>query len=354
MATADTLKRPISGSDIDLLTAGGAVRADAHPGGLPLMVYARDPKLATDQEAFFQWFRGNKELFDRLASIYGALFFRGFPLTTTADFQNAIAHYPTGGLTYAGGGAPRHQLAERVFEATYAPKEWYLIPHQEMAYMANYPRMISFFCQTAPSAGGETLLLDFREMESLVPRRMWDRVKECGVQYVRNFRNPEIKVSPTREVVHKSWTTSFNTNDPDEAVKTAHSINLECKWEPTDGSLTTWYTTRGFTEHPMTGETVWFNHIGAQSLNRRILGPERWHAIVEERAEGSFLPNNTRYGDGGEIDPDDLEEIYRIFEVLGQAIRWREGDFTLVDNIFTAHGRTPYDGVRGVQVALLK
>jgi alpha-ketoglutarate-dependent taurine dioxygenase len=329
------------------------VRADAHPSGLPLLVSARDPKLSAEFDVFVQWFQNNKELFDRLVASHGAILFRGFPVKTTADFQKAIAHYPTGGLTYAGGGAPRKQLSERVFEATQAHKEWYLIPHQEMAYLANYPRLISFFCRKAPWAGGETILLDFREMEHLLPRRMWDRVKTGGVRYVRNFRNPEIQVSDARQLVHKAWTVSFETTDKDVAEQKCREIGLNYKWEESDGSLTTWFTTRGFTEHPLTGETVWFNHIGAQSLNRRILGPERWRAIVEERAPGSYLPNTTLYGDGGEIDPDDLEEVYGIFDVLAQAIRYREGDLTLVDNVFTAHGRNPYEGERDVQVALL-
>lgn len=353
MATVEALSRLAKPSDLQQLTAGGAVRADAHPGGLPLLVYARAPTLATDFTACVAWLRENKDLFDRLVAAHGAILFRGFPLKTTDDFQNAIAHYPTGGLTYAGGGAPRKQLATRVFEATHADKDWYLIPHQEMAYLPNYPRLISFFCGKAPWAGGETILLDFRQMEHLLPQRLWDRVKATGVRYVRNFRNAEIPVSEARETVHKAWTVSFDTTDKDVAEQKCRDLGLEYKWEESDGSLTTWVTMRGFTEHPLTGETVWFNHIGAQSLNPRILGPTRWRAIVEERAPGSYLPNTTRYGDGADIDPEDLDEVYRVFDVLAQAIRYQEGDFSLVDNVYTAHGRNPYEGVRDVQVSLL-
>ena len=351
MAAAALERWSDSGAVLKELADDG-VTLYVHPGGLPLLVQARDPQLAENPDSFVRWFAGRKEIFDRLAAIHGAIRFRGFPLRTTADFQRVIHHYPSGNLTYVAGGAPRSEIAERVFEATQAGKELYLIPHQEMAYLPNFPRMICFFSRKSAWAGGETFLLDFRELEHRLPRRLWDKVKACGVRYERNFRSPDGEVSPLRARHHKSWPAAFGSNDPKVAEAACRAVGLDPVWQA-DGSLSTYYTAPGFIDHPLTGQNVWFNHIGAQSMSKRILGPERWRAMVEERPPGSFVPNTTLYGDGSEIDQEDLDQLYSIFEALSQALRWQDGDLLLIDNIMTAHGRNPYEGERDLQVALL-
>jgi hypothetical protein len=324
------------------------VRVDIHPGGTPAIVRPRDSRLSENLDEFVEWFTARKALFDQAAAVHGALFFREFPLKNTADFQRVISHYPTNGLTYAGGGAPRDQLSERVFEATKARKEYLLILHQEMAYLKNFPRMISFFCQKAPAAGGETTLADFRLLKDRLPRRLWENVEAKGVCCLRNFRDPTRPTSQLHGLMHKTWAASFNTDDPAQAEAAARSMGLEVEWKD-DGSLQTSLVLSGFTEHTLTGETVWFNHIGSENQNRKVLGPERWAAIHESK----YMYNTVVYGDGSPIDPDDLQAVYDTFDGLTVGIPWEDGDFTLIDNINTAHGRYPYEGERDVQVTLL-
>jgi hypothetical protein len=343
-----------SGRTFDLLelTRDGCVRADVRPGGVPLVVRPRDPKLSQDQEKFFSWFAENKVLFDDVAAVHGAIMFRGFPLRDTPDFQRAVEHYPVGSQAYIGGSVYRGQLAERVFEATQARKEYPLIPHQEMAYLPRSPRMIAFFCKKAAWAGGETFLCDFRQMEHRLPRRLWDKVKACGVRYERNFRSPDSTVSPLRALLHKDWPAAFGSSDPKRAEEACRSVGLEPVWEQ-DGSLTTVYTASGFANHPITEQTVWFNHIGPQSYYRGALGADRWRALVEDNPPGMRRPNNTLYGDGSELDEEDLAGVFLAFDALAQTYRWEDGDLLLIDNILTAHGRNPYEGERDVQVSLL-
>ena len=95
-----------------------------HPGGLPALIRPRDSRLADDVDAFMDWFREHKAVFDQLACVHGALLFRGFPINGTPDFQRAIDHYPTNDMTYVGGAAPRAQIAGRVMESTQSPKHW--------------------------------------------------------------------------------------------------------------------------------------------------------------------------------------------------------------------------------------
>lgn len=328
----------------------GQVRIDVHPGGVPAFLYPLDQRLARDVDAFIRWFSAHKADLDHLAARHGALLFRGFPLKGTEDFQRSINHYPTNDMTYIGGVAPRGQIAERVFESTRAPKEWNLVLHQEMAYLPRFPRMIAFFSKKAAWAGGETILADFRDLESRLPRRLWDQVKARGVRYERNFRAPE-DIQPWRAILHKTWMDAFGTDDPTAAEAACRSVGLQPVWQD-DGSLSTFYTSPGFMEHPLTGETVWFNHIASQTLNHRTLG-RQWAEYRDHYGDHLKGPFNPTYGDGEPFDPEDLEALYLVLDSLIQACRWQEGDLLLVDNILTAHGRSPYEGEREVQVALL-
>jgi alpha-ketoglutarate-dependent taurine dioxygenase len=352
-------RRADSGSAVSGLSGGssgqgtwsdGQIRIDVRPGGVPAFLYPLDPRLAQDFDIFVDWFSARKADLDILAAKHGALLFRGFPLKGTEDFQRSIQHYPTNDMTYIGGVAPRGQLAERVFESTRAPKEWNLILHQEMAYLPRFPRMVAFFSKTAAWAGGETILADFRDLESRLPRRLWDQVKARGVCYERNFRASE-DVQPWRAILHKTWTEAFGTDDPARAEEACRSVGLEPVWQD-DGSLSTFYTSRGFMEHPLTGQTVWFNHIASQTMNQRTLGPQ-WADYANHYGDHLKGPFNPTYGDGQPFDPEDLEALYRVLDSLIQACRWQAGDLLLVDNILTAHGRNPYEGQREVQVALL-
>lgn len=328
------------------------VRVDIHPGGVPAIIRARDPRLKNDLEAFVAWFAGHKATFDRLAVAHGALIFRDFPVRGTAAFARAIDHYPANDLTYVGGASQRSQIAGRVMETTNAPPHWPFQMHQEMAYLPRYPRMIAFYCNVAPPAGGETLLADIRLLKARLPARFWDEVKASGVCYARNFRAPG-EVDPVMAKMHNTWTKAFQTEDAAEAEAACRGVGLEPVWEA-DGSLTALFTAPGFAEHSLTGETVWFNHIASQTQNLRNMGAERWAAHNHFYGSGERpQPYRTTYADGGEVDPDDVEDLQLTLEAITQALRWEQGDILLIDNVLTAHGRAPFDGPRDIQVALL-
>ncbi len=331
---------------------GDEVRIDIHPGGVPAIIRARDPRLKSDLDAFVAWFAQNKSVFDRLAVAHGALLFRDFPVRGTEAFGRAIDHYPTNDLNYVGGASQRSGIAGRVMETTNAPKHWPFQMHQEMAYLPRYPRMIAFYCNVAPPAGGETLVADFRLLEHRLPRRFWDEVKTRGVRYARNFRAPG-EIDPVRAKMHNTWTAAFQTEDAASAEAACRGVGLEPRWE-SDGSLTALFTAPGFTHHSLTGQTVWFNHIASQTQNLRNKGAEQWALYNLHYGAGDKpRPYFTTYGDGGEVDPEDVEDLQLTIEAITQSLRWEQGDILLIDNVLTAHGRAPFDGVRDIQVALL-
>jgi alpha-ketoglutarate-dependent taurine dioxygenase len=329
----------------------GAVRIEPVPGGVPAIVRPLDPLLASDTDHFVGWFAASKEQLDHVAATHGALLFRGFPVSTTEDFSRAIAHYPTNDLTYIGGATPRGQLAPRIYESTTSPQQMYLAMHQEMAYLPSFPRMIAFWSHRSAWAGGETLLADFREMRRRVPQHLLEQIAARGVRYERNFRAPGDDIDPVLGQIHKPWTLAFATDDPAEAERACRSVGLEPIWRE-DGSLSTAFTAPGFVEHPITGETVWFNHVASQSADHHMFGPV-WEQLDAFYGADRPRPYRTTFGDGGAFDPADIDELYRIFESITHSLRWSDGDLLLIDNIMTAHGRNPYEGERDLQVALL-
>ncbi len=99
----------------------------------------------------------------------------------------------------------------------------------------------------------------------------------------------------------------------------------------------------------MTGESVWFNH--ATFFHVSTLEASTRDALLAEFKEED-LPNNTYYGDGSQIEPqvlDELRDAYRQELVL---FPWQQGDLLMIDNMLTAHSRTPYVGERNILVAM--
>jgi hypothetical protein len=78
---------------------------------------------------------------------------------------------------------------------------------------------------------------------------------------------------------------------------------------------------------------------GAQSLIQ-LFGADR-------------LPRQSKYGDGGEFAPEDLEEVRAAFRQHEVSFPWQPGDVLLLDNMQVAHGRRPFRGQRKVLASLL-
>ena len=71
--------------------------------------------------------------------------------------------------------------------------------------------------------------------------------------------------------------------------------------------------------------------------------------IVEDEAD---LPRNVLYGDGTAIDDATLETVRGVLEAHKISFPWQSGDVVMLDNMLTAHARTPFKGPRKVVVAM--
>ena len=81
-------------------------------------------------------------------SKYGALLFRGMPLTKTEDFSEFSLSMGYKGMDYTGGSANRKMLNNKakVYTANDDPSAYTIELHNELAYAPVYPRKVSKCC----------------------------------------------------------------------------------------------------------------------------------------------------------------------------------------------------------------
>lgn len=319
--------------------------------GMPLMVEAASAPLRTDPAAVRAWFEDNRATLEALTVSHGCVYLRDFAIPTTGDFNALIDAYQTDPHGYAGGLTPRKNIAGKVFEASRVPADQKIILHQEMGYLPKYPRMVSFYCLVASETLGATTLGDMRRFQTLLPEALVASVRERGVLYRRNYRAPGPVDDPLVSLFRREWTEVLNVATREEAEEACRQVGCEAVWED-DGSLSMRYRSSGFVNHSLTGEEVWFAQIHGMHFNRARLA-ENYDRLAAAFPAGRPRPIEILYGDGGDIPDDLVEPLYPILDGLAVNIPYRHGDFTLVDNLYTAHGREPYTGDRNVQVALV-
>lgn len=63
------------------------------------------------------------------------------------------------------------------------------------------------------------------------------------------------------------------------------------------------------------------------------------------------LPRNVYYGDGSPIEDEVLAQIRAVLDDCAISF-WQEGDVLMLDNMLSAHARSPFEGLRKVIVAM--
>ncbi|WP_018439656.1 TauD/TfdA family dioxygenase [Trinickia symbiotica] len=324
---------------------------------LPLVISPRMPALAEDRAAAFAWFAQRAKLIDTLLHEYGGVLLRGFAVPDTASFRRLTELYPPHAFGYIAGAAPRKSIDGGVYESTRMPAPFKIGLHQEKAYMPDYPRLLAFYCNRPPEAGGETPLADMRAVtRRLAAGQALERFREKGVMYRRNFAGPgnapQAPASAPFAEYHRRWSDAFMTDDRERVEALCRETRLACEWLA-DGSVTVSHVGRATVVHPVTGEEVWFNQASAQHVNPRSMGELSFRYLQLAYKSRAALPYEIRYGDGTPMQAADLDPVYDAMDAEETAFAWRRGDVLLIDNILVAHGRNPFEGARDIQVALL-
>lgn len=361
MRSQTAIKQPIQVSQQgDVLPALSGAKLDffCTDENLPLVIQPELAELVKDTGTLCDWYRQHLREFDELLDHYGALLFRGFALPDTRHFHRIVDLYPTHSAGYVAGAAPRKRVEGNVYESTRMPAPFKIGMHQEKAYMADFPRLLGFYCKTAPQegAGGETPLCDMRALTARLSPQLLDKFRAKGVMYLRNFCAPgdSIDVPKTGSFVeyHQSWVDAFGVEDREEVEALCAQRRLLFKWLD-DGSLTVSHIGSATLHHPRTGAEVWFNQATAQHSNSRSMGSLSYRYLHHQYGNRLALPYEVKFGDGSPMSLDDLDAVYDAFDAEERAFPWQAGDFLLIDNILVAHGRNPFRGVRDIQVAMM-
>jgi hypothetical protein len=178
-----------------------------------------------------------------------------------------------------------------------------------------------------------------RTVTAAIGADLLDRFQERGVRYVRHYR----------PYVDLPWEVVFQTSDRAELADFCAAEGIDHEWLDAD-TLRTAQVSQGTAMHPDTGDRVFFNQ--AHLFHVSNIDPELAAALVSVFG-ADRLPRNAYYGDGGEIDPADLDRVRKAFKSAAVSFPWEAGDVLLLDNMRVAHGRHPFTGARKVLAGLM-
>ena len=305
----------------------------AGASSLPLVISP-----AVEGVDLFAWAEMRREQIRTLLLRHGALLFRGFPVTSPAEFDRFIATVSGESLQYMERSSPRSAVSGNIYTSTEYPAEHSIEMHCENSYQKTWPLKIFFYCLIQPESGGETPIADTRRVLARLSPAIQEKFESKGVLYVRNFGSG----------LGLPWQTVFQTSEKAPVEEYCSNAGITCEWYGED-CLRTRHLRKAIRNHPESGERVWFNH--SLFFHVSSLGTEAKNVLLASMGENE-LPNNTYYGDGSSIEPEVLDQIRAAFRAETVAFPWKYGDILMLDNMLAAHGRAPYAGARKILVGM--
>ncbi|HKV36650.1 MAG TPA: amino acid adenylation domain-containing protein, partial [Pyrinomonadaceae bacterium] len=309
------------------------VQSELLPGvRLPLVIQP-----ATNKPDLEEWARANLGFIEAKLHKHGAILFRGFDVNSPSAFEG-FAHTICPQLFDENGEHNRGSVSGKIYTPVAYPANKLLLWHNENSFNDAWPMKIWFCCATPAAQGGETPLVDSRRVFEMLDPKIRDRFIEKKVMYVRNYT----------EGLGQNWQAIMRASSRAEAEEFCRKNLMEFEWKHGNGLMTR-CVRPAVARHPRTGEMVWFNQ--AQHWHRACLDAETRESLRALFAEDDF-PRNCYYGDGSVIEDSVMEEILEVYRQLEVSFPWREKDVVMLDNMLTAHGRSPYVGERKLYVAM--
>lgn len=266
---------------------------------------------------------------------HGALLFRGFDINSPDKF--AYLAQSLGPLYEDYGDLPRGAVTGKIYESTPYPPDEMILFHNESSHLYHWPMKLWFYCVQPPAEGGETPIVDCRQVYQRIRPDVLNKFAEKGLLYVRNF-------IPGFDM---SWQDFFRTSEKTVVEEKCRTSGVNFRWN--GDALTTHRLRAAVSKHPRTGESVFFNQI---QLHHVSCLPARVRHSVERVFSEHELPRNVFYGDGSLIPDSVVSEIREVYAGSAVAFPWQKGDVLLVDNMLVAHARNPFKGERRIMVAM--
>ncbi|GAX45366.1 amino acid adenylation [Tolypothrix sp. NIES-4075] len=317
------------------LTKDELIKTDYLQSGksLPLVIQP-----AIDNIDLVDWFQNSREFVEQKLSKHGALLFRGFNNNLLPDVFEQFALAICSDLFNENGEHQRESVSRNIYTPVFYPPEQKLLLHNENSFNHSWPMKILFGCVLPAQQGGETPLVDSRQVFELIDPKIREQFMQKKIMYVRNYG----------EELGLSWQSVFNTVDKSEVEEKCKKNLMDFEWKEGD-RLRTSCVRPSVVIHPNTGEISWFNQ--AQHWHLSCLPQATRESLLFLLCE-SELPRNCYYGDGSPIEDSVMEEICQVYRQLEISFPWEKGDILVLDNILTAHGRNPFVGERKILVAM--
>lgn len=285
-----------------------------------------------------QWAETNKQSVLEKLQTTGAILFRGFDLLTIESFEQLLTGLSGELVDYSYRSTPRNEVSGKIYTSTHYPAHQTIALHNEMSYSRQWPMIIGFLCVQPAVDGGETPLADSRRVFAQIDPEIRKEFIRKQVMYVRNYDDDSLDLS---------WREVFQTNSRAEVENYCLKAGMKVQWNG-EKQLRTSQVCQAVTEHPLTGEMVWFN----QAHLFHVSSLEQSVRSLLQSTSGGNEPRNAFFGDGSAIDEAVLDHIRSVYENEKVAFSWQRGDVLILDNILKAHGRKPYRGPRQIVVGM--
>jgi alpha-ketoglutarate-dependent taurine dioxygenase len=268
---------------------------------------------------------------------HGALLFRGFAIAAERDFELAASAL-SDGLEARYGDLVKRASARFVYDATVYPKTRAILFHNEGSHTPKLPTRQFFYCGRDQFTGGETPIVDCRRVFQALSPALRTAFAERGLIYIRNFI-PGVDVR---------WQDFFRTEHKAEVEARCRAENVTWEWRD-DGGLRTRTRAHAVIQHPVTDEPSFCNQV---MLHHTACLDARTRTALLAVLEPGDLPRNVCFGDGAPITDDMIGEVLRVTVRTAARFTWRRGDVLMLDNLSTAHARSPFEGDRQILVAV--
>ena len=286
----------------------------------------------------FGWVSEHKALLERKLLLHGAVLFRGFNIDTVETFRRLLQPLITETVRHPEMIAGRQEVADAVYTPTKYPPDQQIAPHNEHSASLTFPGMLAFWCQLPAEHGGETPLIDTRQVYQRIDPAVRGKFERLGWMLVRNYH----------DLPGRRWQSVFQTESRAEVETYCAENQVHCEWV-SDRQLRTRRVLPAAMRHPLTGELSWFNHVTFFHVS--ALPPRIQSFIRSTYAEEDF-PNHSFYGDGSPIEAETIQILQDAYRAQTVSFPWQKGDVLLVDNIATAHARNSFKGPRQILVSL--
>lgn len=287
-----------------------------------------------------EWAAENARTVEETLLRHGAILFKRTSVATPGQLQEFVRVTSTEIPDFKEESSPRSSLGGHVYTSTDYPNKYPIQFHSEYSYAARWPMKLYFCCFQPAASGGETPIADTRRVLSNLRPATRDLFEKKGVLYLRNYR-PNVGVS---------WQRAFSTDDRNHVEKICADAKIECEWR-NGGVLRTRQFGAAVLAHPVTKESVWFNH--AFFFNVHAMEPlGARNLLLLKYPLDDPLSTNTFFGDNSRIDPEIIEEIGLSYQRASAGNRWERGDILLIDNMLSSHSRSPFQGKRSIAVVM--